>query len=196
MEKKFIFWQVLFLSSIFALFYYGQTSFAIAVCVLEAIILYGRFRAKEQDQYVLPSGVARTMKTTPLQLQQEMAILSTFLLILGIAAFTIVFMLSSASSWWIKGFTLFNSLAGIMFMIVQLVTSYQSYVNTMETQRMLSSMTSEKIDVYKVIDDYEKSQGVDTMAGLPIEQLPEMPTTTTSEKKKRPRVINIKRRTK
>jgi hypothetical protein len=155
MARKKAFWivQVVLLIAV-ALLIWQKWYYWLAIpIIIEAILLYGSFREKEENQYVLPATVARTMKVAPERLAHESTILSTSLLIIGSIAFAVYYCIYMPASWVVKGFIIFNALCLALFMLAQLQTSYRQYVALMETQKMIESMDTEKIEVVRFTDD-------------------------------------------
>jgi hypothetical protein len=147
MNKKFLFFQCVIIALILFFVWKDWIGAAIGLGIIELLILYGRFRTKEENQYVLPATVAKSMKTAPEQLAHEMTILSTFLLILGSIGFAVYTIIYSPYAWLMKIFVVFNSLCIVIFMGAQLMTSYRQYNSLMEMQKLLKEMEMQDVTV-------------------------------------------------
>lgn len=135
--KKFIIWQVILLGLVGVFFFLDYKQLTIILGLIEAIVLYGTFRTKAENQYVLPAAAANKIKTISLQTQYEGDILSKCLVMIGMTltlGYTIFF---TNQSWWFKGFLAFDLLAGLGLFFFALTTSYQQYVNYMSTMKLL-----------------------------------------------------------
>jgi len=80
--------------------------------------------------------MAKMMKGVDLRTQYESAIMSTFLIMVGIITMAIYFIFFYPVSTIFKVLTGMNSLFGLMFMWSSLVTTYQSYVIYMQTEEV------------------------------------------------------------
>lgn len=149
MNVKFLVWQIAIIASILITLYFGLIIAPIVIGAFELLILYIKFRKKEQDQYVLPATAARIMKATPQQMQHEMTILSTFLMIIGSIAFGVYSVFFLQAALFMKILIVFNAIGMSMLMLSQLITSYQQYIALMETQRIISSMGTQNITLMK-----------------------------------------------
>ena len=95
---------------------------------------------QEEFSYALPDIMAKIMKKVDMRTQYESSILSMFFILLGLFAFTVYVVFISDFDPWFKGLTAFNSLFGFIFMLSYLVTTYQQYVNHMETTKAIDAM--------------------------------------------------------
>lgn len=95
---------------------------------------------QEEYSYALPDSMAKKMKKIDTRTQFEAAILSSFLILIGMVAFTIYLIFFMNFSLTFKILTAFNSLAGMGFMLSNLVTTYQQYVVYMETEKFKESL--------------------------------------------------------
>ena len=89
---------------------------------------------QEKHSYSLPDTMAKIMKNVDLQTQYESAILSSFLIMVGILSMAIYFIFFYPVGTVFKILTGMNSIFGLMFMSSNLVTVYQQYVIYMQTQ--------------------------------------------------------------
>jgi membrane protein implicated in regulation of membrane protease activity len=143
MNKKFIIWQSVFLILI-GTFYYLKWYVPLTIFVVfELLILYGRFRRKEKNQYCLPAGLAKGLKKIPLETQYESSILGTFLILIGLISSGIYSVFFMAMDWWFKGLIIFNILSAIILLGSQMATTYQQYNSYKETKELMNTIQSE-----------------------------------------------------
>jgi hypothetical protein len=95
---------------------------------------------QEEHAYALPDVMAKVMKKVDMRTQYESSILSMFFIMVGMTAFTVYLVFLTDFSIWFKVLTAFNSFFGIIFMLSYLVTTYQQYVNYMDTQKTIQMM--------------------------------------------------------
>lgn len=93
---------------------------------------------QEKYSYALPDVMAKIMKKVDMRTQYESSILSMFFILIGLLAFTVYIVFISDFEIWFKILTAFNSIFGIMFMLSYLITTYQQYVNHMETTETIN----------------------------------------------------------
>ena len=95
---------------------------------------------QEEHAYALPDIMAKAMKKVDLRTQYESSILSMFFIMIGMVAFTVYLVFLTDFSLMFKILTTFNSVFGVLFMLSYLVTTYQQYVNYMDTQKTIQMM--------------------------------------------------------
>lgn len=95
---------------------------------------------QEEYSYALPDIMAKIMKKVDMRTQYESSILSMFFILVGLFAFTVYVVFLSDFDIVFKILTGFNSVFGFMFMLSYLVTTYQQYVNHMETTKTINEM--------------------------------------------------------
>jgi preprotein translocase subunit Sss1 len=95
---------------------------------------------QEEHAYALPNSMAKKMKLIDTRTQFEAAILSSFMILIGMIGMTIYLIFFMNFTLTFKILTVFNSLAGMGFMLSNLVTTYQSYVTYMETEKFRAQM--------------------------------------------------------
>lgn len=96
-------------------------------------------KPKEKHKYIFPNFVASAMKNTDMPTQMKSAMLSMFLLLVGMILMGIYSLIYFTQGWVFKGLILFNLIAGFLFITSYLVTTYQqyiSYMNAMEIQTL------------------------------------------------------------
>lgn len=91
---------------------------------------------QEKHTYALPDAMAKMMKGVDLRTQYESAIMSTFLIMIGILSMAIYFIFFYPVGPVFKTLTGINSIFGLMFMYSNLITVYQQYVIYMQTQEV------------------------------------------------------------
>ena len=99
---------------------------------------------QEEYSYALPDIMANIMKKVDMRTQYESSILSMFFILIGLLAFTIYIVFISDFEIWFKILTGFNSIFGFMFMLSYLVTTYQQYVNHMETTKTIDLLLKDR----------------------------------------------------
>jgi len=107
---------------------------------------------REKHSYALPNTMAKMMKNVDMRTQYESSILSTFLIMIGIAAMATYFIFFMEVGLTMKILTGMNSLFGLFFMYSNLVTVYQQYVIYMQTQEMTEEgmKTGEMLSIEEV----------------------------------------------
>lgn len=94
----------------------------------------------EPYAYVFPDTIAKGMKNMDMRTQYEAGLLSSFMIMIGIAAFAIYFVTFYDVSLAMKILTAVNAFFGVMFMASNLVTIYQQYVTYMEAEKAKEEM--------------------------------------------------------
>lgn len=114
------------------------STFALLLVVHFIIKFKNRNNPKaEENAYVLPDSMAKTMKLIDMRVQYESSIMATFFIIMGMIAFTIYLTFFSSLSGWYKFFIAFNSFWGIVFMLSNLITSFQAYDQYMKVKKAI-----------------------------------------------------------
>jgi len=85
--------------------------------------------AKKKDTYIFPNILADAMKNVDMKTQLEAAMMSMFLLLIGMILMSVYSFLYLTQGWVFKTLLIFNIFAGILFMGSFLVTTYQQYVS-------------------------------------------------------------------
>jgi len=98
---------------------------------------------KEKYKYCFPNKMASFMKKVDDRTQMEASLMSMFLLLIGLIMFTIYLTAFTTYSWWFKGFTIFNSLCGFVFLFSYLITTFQQYQALRETQEIIGNFGTE-----------------------------------------------------
>jgi len=107
-------------------------------------------KPKEKYKYCFPNAMAKFMKKVDDRTQMEASLMSMFLLLIGIILFTIYIAAFTDFSWWFRGFTIFNSFCGFLFISSYLVTTFQQYQVLMETQEVIGQIgTDEPFEIKK-----------------------------------------------
>lgn len=95
---------------------------------------------QEEYSYALPDVLAKIMKRVDMRTQYESSILSMFFMLLGLLTFSIYIVFISDFELYFKILTAANSFFGMIFMFSYLVTTYQQYVNHMETTKAIGDL--------------------------------------------------------
>lgn len=107
----------------------------LGIFIFGSIIVNFVFKARKKEgekyAYCFPDPMAKMMKNVNEQVQYEGSLLSTFFIMIGLIAFNVYMIFFTDFSWWFKGFSLFNSFWGVMFMLSAMVTTYNQYVTYM-----------------------------------------------------------------
>ncbi len=98
---------------------------------------------KDPYTYCIPSPMAKFMKKIDERTQMEASLLSMFLLLIGLVAFTTYTALFSDWGIWAKSMTIFNGLCGFVFLFSYLVTTFQQYQALRETQEIVGQFGTE-----------------------------------------------------
>ena len=94
---------------------------------------------QEEFSYALPDSMAKVMKKVDMRTQYEASILSMFFMLIGLLAFTVYIIFIAEFSLMFKILSGFNSFFGMIFMLSYLITTYQQYINYMETTKTMES---------------------------------------------------------
>ena len=153
-----IFWTLIAASFVANATWWKVSWFKFAGYMLIGIIAFGFLlsigfkilgKSKEEDAFILPDAMAKTMKMIALQTQYEATILSLFFMVLGGTGFVIYYLFFVDASWATKGFLVFNGICGLVLMLSMLVTNYQQYVLFKQAnkplQELLNTQTSDII---------------------------------------------------
>lgn len=97
---------------------------------------------KKEFSYVFPSPMAKMLGSLDERTQFEASMLSMTFILLGMIGFSIYLVIESTSGWWFKGFLIFNSFWGVIFLLSYLATTYQQYKTYMETKEALDLLAS------------------------------------------------------
>lgn len=95
---------------------------------------------QEEFSYALPDSMAKVMKKVDMRTQYEASILSMFFMLVGLLAFTVYIVFIAEFSLMFKILSGFNSFFGMIFMLSYLITTYQQYVNYMETSKTVNTL--------------------------------------------------------
>jgi len=107
-------------------------------------------KPKEKYKYCFPNIMAKFMKKVDDRTQMEASLMSMFLLLIGLISFTIYMAIFTDISWWTKGFTIFNSICGFIFLSSYLITTFQQYQALRETQEIIGQFgTNEPFELKK-----------------------------------------------
>lgn len=102
-------------------------------------------KEKLKNRYIFPDILGKAMAKVSMRAQLESAMLSQFLLIIGMvlmAAYTVIY---GNLSLWMKCSVTFNILCGLVLMSSYLITSFQQYQNHMEFMKFDASAEREEI---------------------------------------------------
>lgn len=77
--------------------------------------------------YIFPNFVAGMMSKTSQKVQYESSMMGTFLLLISVFMTGVYYIGFTASNWIVKGFIIFNAIAGFLLLSSMLVTTYQQY---------------------------------------------------------------------
>jgi len=97
----------------------------------------------KRSNYIFPSPMAKIMSVVSPKVQYESSMLGTALLCLSVVITSVYYIFFTQSNWFVKGFVIFNGLAGLLLLGSMLVTTYQQYLQYMqavELQKMLNGV--------------------------------------------------------
>ena len=100
-------------------------------------------------KYIFPNFMASTMSKVSPKVQYESSLMGTVLLLVSVLLTTVFYVFFTQSTWLVKGFIIFNAVAGFLMLSSMLVTTYQQY------NQYMSAVALERLLTGKV--DGEKS---------------------------------------
>jgi len=118
---------------------------------------------KEKHRYIFPNILAKMMKNVPMQVQLESSMMATALILVGMAlmAFFLIFFTQQTIAF--KILTMINLIGAFIFMMSNLVTTYQQYISYMDVMDMQKSMMAanaeDPMNPFRDLKDLEKANG-------------------------------------
>jgi hypothetical protein len=100
-----------------------------------------------ENNYIFPSPMTKVMSSTSPKVQYEASMMGTALLLVSILLTTIYYVFFADNTWLIKGFIIFNAIAGFLMLGSALVTTYQQYLQYMQAVQLIKATTGEDISV-------------------------------------------------
>ncbi len=91
---------------------------------------------KEKHKYIFPNFLASAMKNTDMPTQLRSAMMSIFMLLIGMILMGVYSLVYLQQGLYFKALIIFNLVAGFIFMTSYLVTSYQQYVSYMDAMEL------------------------------------------------------------
>ena len=104
---------------------------------------------KIKHNYIFPDILSKAMSKLPLSVQYEASMMSMSLMVVGLITTTIYLTFYTTFVLWYKIFLIINCLAGIIFMLSFLITTFQQYQNYMEVKEFQEKMKEEEINKSK-----------------------------------------------
>jgi len=101
---------------------------------------------KIKHNYIFPDILSKAMAKLPLSVQYEASMMSMSLMVLGLITTTIYLTFYTTFVLWYKIFLIINCLAGIVFMLSFLITTFQQYQNYMEVKEFQEQIKEDKIE--------------------------------------------------
>lgn len=123
-----IVWQCIFFLLIAIFFFLDYKRITVSLIALDTVILYTKFRSREEYQYCFPGSLARLMKKIPLETQYEGSLLGNFLIMISILLTTSYYAFFIDGTLMFKIFVIFNAVAGEVMLFFSMVSTYGQYV--------------------------------------------------------------------
>lgn len=86
-----------------------------------------RLDEQKPAKYIFPNFMASTMSKVSPKVQYESSLMGTVLLLVSVLLTTVFYVFFTQSTWLVKGFIIFNAVAGFLMLSSMLVTTYQQY---------------------------------------------------------------------
>lgn len=99
----------------------------------------------QKNNYLFPNVLAESMKKVEMKTQLEAAMMSMFLLMIGMIMMSIYSLIYLTQGWLFKFLLIFNLLAGFLFMTSFLVTTYQQYISYMSAAAVQDELYNTKL---------------------------------------------------